>query len=272
MLHPTGCCVSGGKLFVADSDFERVLVWNTLPTSNVAADVALGKPNLTSEGQLLTQAGTDTVTDVCVAGGRVVVCDFGNNRVLVWNSVPTSSGVNADLVLGQTDFTSETAGTSASQMDQPRAAWTDGTRLAVCDSQNNRVLMWSTFPTSNGQPADFVLGQPDFLTTTPGVGTQKMAAPFSVTSDGTQLFVADRGNQRVLVFHPFPTPSNRTPVRVLGQSNFTNSASNDDDQNNSPDAGPSVRTFFGPSGVTSIGTQLFVTDKNNHRVLIFDGN
>jgi hypothetical protein len=270
---PAGCCVAGGKLFVADSGFERVLIWNTLPTTNgAAADVAIGQPNLITEGNNLSQSGLNTVTDVCVAGGRVIVCDFGNNRVMVWNTVPTSSGVNADLVLGQPDFATQSPGVTASKMSQPTGVWSDGTRLVVCDAQNNRVLVWSTFPTSIGQPADFVLGQPDFTTNTPGSGTQKMAGPWSVTSDGTQLFVADRFNQRVLLFHPFPTPGNTTPVRVLGQSSFTNTQSNDDNQDGIPEAGPSARTFFNPSGVTSIGTQLFVTDRDNHRVLVFNGN
>jgi hypothetical protein len=272
MVAPSGCWVAGGKLFVADTNFERVLVWNTLPTSNVAANVAIGKPDLTTEGPSFTQSTLSDVRDVCVAAGKVVVADFSNNRVMIWNAVPTSSGVNADLVLGQPDFTTNTPGLSAIKMNQPTGVWTDGTRLVVSENANNRVLVWSTFPTSIGQAADFVLGQPDFVTNSAGTGTQKMFAPWSVTSDGTQLFVADRGNQRVLIYSPFPTPGNTTPIRVLGQSNFTNTAANDDNQDNIPDAGPSARTFFAPTGVTAIGNQLFVTDMNNHRVLIFTGS
>ena len=34
--------------------------------------------------------------------------------------------------------------------------------IAVADTDNNRVLIWSTIPTSNGVPADVVVGQPDF--------------------------------------------------------------------------------------------------------------
>ena len=47
---------------------------------------------------------------------------------------------------------------------------TNSTRLLVADTNNSRVLVWLTFPTTNGQAADFVLGQPDFTTGTPGVG------------------------------------------------------------------------------------------------------
>ena len=34
-----------------------------------------------------------------------MVADTDNNRVLIWNSIPTTNGANADLVLGQDNFT-----------------------------------------------------------------------------------------------------------------------------------------------------------------------
>jgi hypothetical protein len=210
--------------------------------------------------------------DVCVAANRIVVSDTSNNRVLVWNGIPTSSGAPADLVLGQPDFTTSTADVTSQKMNVPVGVWTDGTRLVVADSANNRVLIWTTFPTGNGEAADLVIGQPDFVTPTAGIGSQKMNEPWSVTSDGVRLFVADRQNQRVLIYDPFPTNNNAPANRVLGQSTFTNTASNDDLQDGVPDATPTARTFWDPSGVSAIGNRLFVSDKFNHRVLIFTGS
>lgn len=270
--RPAACCAAGGKLFVADKDFERVLIWNALPLGPAAANVALGKPDLLTEGLSQGQNGLSTVTDVCVVGSRVVVADAGNNRVMIWNSVPVASGVNADLVIGQPDFLTNSGATTAAKLTQPLGVWTDGTRLVVADSQNSRVLIWTTFPTSIGQPANLVLGQPDFVTATPGTGTTQLRFPTSVTSDGTQLFVCDEQNHRILIYSPFPTQNNVPPIRVLGQSNFTNGAFNDDGQDGIPDGPPSIRTMSNPRGVTAIGTQLFVCDTGNHRVLIFNGN
>jgi DNA-binding beta-propeller fold protein YncE len=150
--------------------------------------------------------------------------------------------------------------------------WTDGTRLAVCDQSNHRVLIWSTFPTSNGQAADIVVGQPDFLTGTSGSGTQKLNGPSGVASDGVKLFVADRSNNRVLVFDPFPTSSNPTATGILGQNSFTNVTENDDDQNGVVDAAPTARTMKAPTGVTAVGNRLYVTDSGNFRVLVFTGS
>jgi hypothetical protein len=268
LSNPFSCWVASGALFVADANNDRVLVYGGPPTSNVGAVVALGKPDLTTSGPTAGQAGLAMCLDVCVAAGRVVVADSTVHRVMVWNGIPAASGANAQLVLGQTDFTSNSFGASAGKFRNPSAVWTDGTRLAVADRLNHRVLVWTTFPTSNGQAADVVVGQPDFATNTAGNGAQKMDEPHGVASDGTSLFVADMGNNRVLVFDPFPTASNPAATGVLGQGNFTNVAINDDDQDGS--TGPTTaRTMRGPQGVTVVGNRLYVADTGNNRVLVF---
>jgi hypothetical protein len=236
----------------------------------VPANLALGKPDLTTEGNTGGQAGVGQVNGVCVALNRIVVADTGNDRVLVWDGLPSASGADAQLVLGQATFDTNSAGTSASAMNGPSGVWTDGIRLVVADTSNNRVLIWNAFPTANGRPADLVVGQPDFTTSTPGIGASKMFTPRDVASDGFQLFVADTGNNRVLVFSPFPTVSNPPATAVLGQAGFSTTAANDDDQDGVQDSGPTGRTFNGPFGVTVVGAQLFVSDRDNHRVLIFD--
>lgn len=269
---PASCWVAGGALFVADSANGRVLVYGGPPTSNVAASIALGKPDLTTGGFTNGPAGLGYVPDVCVAGNRIVVADQGNRRVLIWNGVPGASGAAAQLVLGQPDFVTFTPGTTAAKMASPTGVWTDGTRLAVADGGNDRVLIWTTFPTANGQAADVVVGQADFTSSNFGAGSQNFNGPQAVASDGAQLFVTDQGNNRVLRFSPFPTSSNPAAVGVLGQSNFTNGAANDDDQDSVTDVAPSARTLTNPSGITVVGNRLYVADSGNNRVLVFTGS
>merc|ERR1712023_166355 len=87
--------------------------------------------------------------------------------------MPTQSGTLPDIVLGQNSLDHCIANDdnqdgdtdsqpSARTFDVPAGAWTDGEKLLVIDSTNNRVLVWNTFPTENFEPADLVLGQPDF--------------------------------------------------------------------------------------------------------------
>lgn len=273
LQNPCSCWVASGALFVADASNSRVLIYSPVPTSSTpAAAAALGKPDLTSGTATGGQGGLNQPNGVCVAANRVVVADTGNHRVMIWNGIPALSGANAQVVVGQSDFLVVTAGSGAAKMNQPLGAWTDGTRLAVADTSNHRVLIWTTFPTSNGQLPDIVVGQPDFVTNTSGTGAQKMNNPSYVASDGVNLFVAEQGNNRVLVFSPFPTASNPAATAVLGQNSFTNVAANDDDQNGVADATPTARTLNAPQGVTVVGPRLYVADTANHRVLVFRGS
>ncbi|HLY16861.1 MAG TPA: hypothetical protein VKR61_06530, partial [Bryobacteraceae bacterium] len=77
-----------------------------------------------------------------------------------------------------------------------------GTRLFVADGGNDRVLIYNTIPTSNAAAADEVLGQTDFVSDAPTDGADTMDAPLSLAWDGTNLYVADTYNQRILVYTP----------------------------------------------------------------------
>ncbi|MCI0452765.1 MAG: hypothetical protein L0Z51_10315, partial [Candidatus Latescibacteria bacterium] len=267
------CVASGGKLFLADGSNHRVLIWNTLPTANTPASVVVGQADFTSSGSALTQAGFSLPFRVFVAGGKLFVGDLNNRRVLVWNSIPTTNGEAADVVVGQADFTSNVNALTAAGMNGPRAIWSDGTRLVVSDAGNRRVLIWNSIPTTNGQAADVVVGAPDF--TTAGSATASATTidgAWGVASDGTSLFVADTFNNRITVFTPFPTTNGAAAVGVLGQSNFTNETRNDANQDGVADANPTARTLWGPTGLKVIGDRLVVADQSNHRMLIFESN
>jgi hypothetical protein len=162
---------------------------------------------------------------------------------------------------------------SALGFDFPTDVWSDGTRLAVADHRNNRVLVWEAFPTANGAPADLAVGQPDLVSNgsaTTQTGLLGLYGGTYLASNGNQLFVADWGNNRVLVWNTFPTASGAAADVVLGQGDFTHGVYNDDNTDGTPDTGPSARTLFVPSGLGLWGGQLFVADAGNYRYLIFD--
>jgi hypothetical protein len=106
----------------------------------------------------------------------------------------------------------------------PAGVDTDGVHLAVADFSNNRVLLWNTIPTSNGQPADVVLGQPDPVSNTvntlPTKGPLQFRQPRNATSDGPRLFVSDGANHRVLIWNSFPRNGRTAPDVVLGQTDM----------------------------------------------------
>ncbi len=208
--HPeNGLLVAGGRLFIADRNNNRIMIWNTIPTTSGAnADVVLGQPDFTSNGAATTQTGLDEPEGLWSDGTRLVVADFMNNRVLIWNTIPATNGAPADVVVGQPDFTSLDSPNppTAQSLNRPGDVTSDGSRLFVEDSNNNRILVYSTFPTADNPAADIVLGEPD-LTHNDGNGgsstptAKGLGFPFGMTLVGNQLIVDDYDNSRFLIFN-----------------------------------------------------------------------
>ena len=169
---------------------------------------------------------------VCLHGNRLLVSDTGQNRVFIWHSVPEGEYQSPDVTLGQSDASgvgrNAGAQVSGSTLLYPSGLWTDGERLVVADAWNHRVLIWTHFPTEDGQAADLVIGQPDFQGHEPnvaGIGQPPTARslnwPYGVWSDGKSLWVADTGNRRVLYWQDFPQESYLPADGVIGKERFT---------------------------------------------------
>lgn len=257
----------GGKLLIP-ARWYRVSIWNPVPTINGSeASIVLGQASFNEDASGSGAAALRNANGVWTDGTRVAVADTSNSRVLIWTSFPTTNKQPADLVLGHPDFglghcpgSPGLGSVGASTMCRPESVYSDGVRLFVADTDNNRVLVWRSFPTVNGQPADFVIGQPDLTSNGEGHGASQLWHPSGVTTAGDHLFVADTWNSRVLVFSPIPNASGTSASRVLGRPNFdTNSG-----------GGTAQDTLGGPSSLAVGGNKLYVTDTGNHRVLRFD--
>ena len=95
---------------VADTNHNRVLIWNQIPTTNNAfANVVVGQPNFTTS--TVPTNGTPSATSmsgpqgVWIQNGKLYVADTQNNRILIYNKIPATNGVPADVVVGQANFT-----------------------------------------------------------------------------------------------------------------------------------------------------------------------
>lgn len=266
---PAGIAISGGRLVVADAGNNRVLIWNTLPGANVPADVVIGQDGFTDNDPGLSANRLSFPTAVALANQQLFVADQNNHRVLIWNTLPTAHGAAANVVVGQRDFTTGTASKEEDGLSNPAGLWTDGFRLLVGDSGNNRVMYWAQIPRNSGTDATYVLGQSDFSRNVAGVGSASMRTPYGIASDGTRIYVADAGNNRVLKFDAFPIANGAVALDVYGQDAFESRTPNDDDQDGTADDNPGDRTLSSPTGVTHAGGVLYVSDRNNHRILFF---
>ena len=122
-----------------------------------AASLVLGRGEIASNG---AQTGLALPQDVLVIGTKLIVADQNNSRVLIWNTLPTDNR-QADVVLGQPDLSTTQAdygGVGAQGFRGSNGVASDGTKLIVADRFNHRVMIWNTFPTTDFEPADIVLG------------------------------------------------------------------------------------------------------------------
>lgn len=267
---PYNSIVAGGKLFVSDASNNRILIWNTLPTSNQqAADLVLGQPNMTTNtcntGALSAQTLCNPVF-VHSDGTRLVVADEANSRVLIWNTLPTTTQQAADLVLGQPNMTSNADGTlfpSAINLAFPGAAFISGSKLLVTDSGSNRVLIWNTFPTANEEAADVVVGQPNFTVNASDTTAATLTYPYIVSVHGDQMFIADYGNSRILIWNSIPTSPGAAANLVIGQPDFTTFGSN---------TGGRSATSLSEAAAPVVDEQgrFYVPDFSNNRILIYN--
>jgi hypothetical protein len=278
------------RLFVTDNVNNRVMVFDvpanaTSGINGEPATFVLGQPDFTTNVATTTQSGLNVPegSDYDPINDRFFVADTGNNRVMVFN-VPANatSGINgepATFVLGQPDFTTNVASTTQNGFGSPLAGVTydpiNG-RLFVMNTSDSRVTAFNVPANAtsgiNGEPATFVLGQPDFTTnvaTTTQTGLNWPDGNPSYDSTSDRLFIGDAGNNRVMVF---TVPANATSgingepaTFVLGQPDFNEDITGGN--------GTSTQSGFSyPAGVVydSINSRLFVADSDNNRVLQFN--
>ncbi|MBI3291612.1 MAG: fibronectin type III domain-containing protein, partial [Elusimicrobia bacterium] len=270
---PTGVWVSGEKLFVADRDNHRVLIYNTVPTAHGAlADNVVGQPNFTSgsanQGDAVAANTLNTPTSVSVSGTQLFVADRSNHRVLIYDPIPTSDNANASIAVGQANKTSGSANqggaAAANTLNGPRGVFSDGTYLVIADESNNRVLIYNAVPTADNASANVVFGQADVSSTGRGTAADRLGLPCSVVIAASQLLVLDSDNHRGLIKTAIPTSHGASANYAVGKTNLTTQAYD----NNPPQANRLAMGVGG--GVFSTGTTLFVADYVNYRALRFN--
>ncbi|CAN5496497.1 NHL repeat-containing protein [soil metagenome] len=152
-------------------------------------------------------------------------------------------------------------------MYSPRGVFLGENQVVVADSGNHRVLVWHSIPTSDEQPADVVLGQPDGTSegrAAGGRGPERgMNLPTGVLIHDGRLLVADAWHHRILVWNEVPLLDDTPPDVILGQS---------DPGSVNPNRGRdcSAETFYWPFGIAVIGSRFWVADTGNRRVLGWD--
>jgi len=214
-------------LYVADPYNHRVLGFRDARkiTPGLHADLVIGQPDFgtalcnypTGDNTKPSRTSLCRPYDVVVdSQGNLYVADSGNGRVLRFPAPFAFSGSGmqqADLVLGQQDFTSQVLDPTAATMKTPYGLAISGNNgLLVSDAAFNRVLYFPftsnggfTALTDNGKAATKVFGQQNFTgSSSCGSGCSsnaQLSVPRHIAADTSgRLYVADTGNNRILIF------------------------------------------------------------------------
>lgn len=254
------------RLFVSQTSGARVSVFDVASITNGENAVnVLGQPDFVSSTSALTQAGMCNPRALAYDSSteRLFVADSCQRRVLVFDVESITDGENAVNVLGQPDFTSGAPALTASGMSFPAGATIDvaSRRLFVADTTYNRVQVFDITSISDGEAAVNVIGQADLTTSTGAVSQEGLQGPRGLEHvPGADLLFVSNSN-RVTVYDVSEVTNGEPAINVLGQPDFTSSAS-----------AATQSSLSSPGGVTvdSSALRLYVSDTSNHRLMVFE--
>ncbi|MFN0168820.1 MAG: hypothetical protein ACKV22_20535 [Bryobacteraceae bacterium] len=296
---PLGLAVDRqGSLYVADAGNNRILRFPkpfSQPADSIFPDIVIGQTSFSANGanqgglsdrSLFLGVQAARVGLTFDAQGNLFVTDVGNNRLLRYSANDLAEGRNgprASLVLGQPDFTTNSAPANRddkAKLVRPLSVALDSTGRIYVTDVGLRVLYYPASAANiNGAPADRILGtRPRTVTgqpVLPPVNEFTIGAPANQPAEGivvvdNRLLVLDSAANRALLYDPpeqWPAETQNQPSPparfVFGQTNFN--ASN-------KDGGPGATNasgFSSPGAAIFSNGELFVADTGNNRILVF---
>jgi hypothetical protein len=186
---PAGITTDGTNLFVTDGYNQtiRKIVISTGAVSTIAGKAAEAG-SLDGTGSV---ARFNEPYGIATDGNNIFVSDGGNNTI---RKIVISTGV-VTTIAGSVGVTGSSDGSGlVALFNSPEGITTDGTNLFVVDAGNNtiRKIVISTGVVTTTVGTAGVSGM------TEGTGASaKLSGPEGITTDGTNLFVADSFNNRI---------------------------------------------------------------------------
>ncbi len=242
--QPLGITTDGTNLYVADASnnsIRKIVKATGAVTTLVGATGNLKKP----EG-------------IVVLGTNLYVANTAGHTI---QRVNLTTGAVADFVGSATNVSGSLDGTgTAAFFNAPEGLATDGTFLYVADQGNNIIRkveiatgVVTTLAGAGGVSADAPTGKPGTAGSVDGTGAAaQFASPTGVTTDGTNLYVVDEGNNTIRKI-VISTGAVTTLAGTAGTSG-------------SKDGIGAAALFKSPSGIISDATNIYVADTSNNTI------
>lgn len=236
-----GITTDGTNIYVADS--SNHLIRQIVITTGEVTTVA-GKAGLTgSDDGIGPAARFNGPYGITTDGANLYIADTGNQTI---RKIVISTGQVTTLA-GAAGLSGSSDGAGpAARFNTPEAITTDGTNLYVADTWNQTIRK---VVIAAGQVTTLA-GSAELRGATDGTGAAaRFNAPRGITTDGTVLYVAD-------------TDSYTIRKIVISTGEVTTLAGKADVFSESTDGTGTDATFADPTGITTDGTNLYVTDVN----------
>ncbi len=230
----------GTHLFLADQHRIRKIVIATGVVSTLAGNASSGSFN-----SIGTDATFNFPSGITTDGTNLYVADTSNNLI---RKIDISSTEVTTLAGTGTPGTNDGTGTVDATFTGPSGLTTDGTKLFITD--NGRLIRQLDLSTL----AVTTLAGNGSTTFTDGIGTMAtFNNPGGITTDGTNLFVADASNNRI---RKMDVSSGDWEVTTLAGTTVAGSSD-----------GTGTSAYFNtPYGITTDGTNLFVADTYSNKI------
>ena len=261
LFLPSSVKVDANGVYIVDSYNSRVLFYPTNSTTPTRIYGQLGKYTTSDANKGGISADSLNYPNFVETDATgVYIADLRNSRVLYYPGTSTT----ATRVYGQGgSFTTATAnkgGISANALAFPSCITVSGSDVYIADKDNSRILHY----TGTSTTADRVYGQGGSFTTNPvnngGITANSLNVPWGVVVDAGGVYIVDSKNHRVLYYPGTST----TATRVYGQGgSYTSNTLNN--------GGLSMSSLNEPSYIATNGSDVYISDSRNYRVLHYTG-
>ncbi|MGB5817930.1 MAG: hypothetical protein WBG90_00500 [Saonia sp.] len=141
-----------GQLAVADTQFYRTLIWNSMDSACTrAADILIGQTDFDACGQnqfglFPSSKSLNWTYDACFYKDGILINDTGNSRILWFNRIPTAHNAEATAVIGKRNFKTgsenkDTMMGTDSSLYWPFSITTQKNKLIIADTGNHRIVI-----------------------------------------------------------------------------------------------------------------------------------
>ncbi len=143
-----GCQLNSGEVIA--SGIQNIYYWNSIPTN--------GLINPEKISPFCYQNGDGV--DVVESNGKIYVCNYNGNNVLVYNSFESLKKSNPDFAIGVPSCSDKSLD-SIGYIQNP-AFSTNGNNFFITSDFDRRIYIYNSFPTSSGQKPDQIINTKNF--------------------------------------------------------------------------------------------------------------